>query len=148
MLSSGLAIKQAVLISELATVWICRAFYVRVSSEDRNQSRKLRGQKRERTHAAFYCRQLGIIRGYYRICLCGDKKDKNKFASEQWRKEASVCVCLFLSCRSALMQHVFRPKHFTLFASSSQWDPPISSSRIWFETSVRAPPFLSVSLCV
>lgn len=70
-LSSGLAIKQAVLISELATVWICRAFYVHVSSEDRNRSRKLRGQKRERTHAAFYCRQSGIIRRYYRISLCG-----------------------------------------------------------------------------
>lgn len=60
-----------------------------------------------------------------------------------------VCVCFFLSHRSALMQHVFRPKHFTVFASPSQWDPPISSSRVAFEGSVCAATFLPVSrVCV
>lgn len=72
-LSSVLAIKVADL--RVPVVWKCRAFYVHVSSEqvrDRNESRKL-GQKRESSHAAFYCRQLGIIRHYYRISFCGKK---------------------------------------------------------------------------
>lgn len=39
-----------------------------------------------------------------------------------------MCVFLLLpllfgACRSTLMQRLFRPKRFTLFASSSQWDP-------------------------
>lgn len=45
------------------------------------------------------------------------------------------------------MQHVFRPKHFTLFASSSQWDPSLSSSRICFGTSVCISQRVFVCLC-
>lgn len=45
------------------------------------------------------------------------------------------------------MQHVFRPKNFTLVASSSLWDPSLSSSRIWFGMSVCISVCVSVCLC-
>lgn len=57
-------------------------------------------------------------------------------------------MCVFSSCRSALMQHVFRPKNFTLVASSSLWDPSLSSSRIWFGMNVCVCASLSECLCV
>lgn len=40
-------------------------------------------------------------------------------------KERKECGCVFTSCRSALMQHAFRPKNFTPVASSSLWDPSL-----------------------
>lgn len=58
------------------------------------------------------------------------------------RKE---CGRVCSSCRSALMQHTFRPKNFTPVASSSLWDPSLSSSRTWFGMSARAR--LRVSVC-
>lgn len=48
------------------------------------------------------------------------------------KKKNEVRVCVFSSCRSALMQHAFRPKNFTPVASSSLWDPSLSSFRIQF----------------
>ncbi len=85
-------------------------------------------------------------------CRLRKRKDKTKFGFEQREKEVSlcvcVCVCVFSSCRSALMQHVFRPKNFTLVASSSLWDPSLSSSRIWFGMNVCVHLLVSVCVCL
>lgn len=57
------------------------------------------------------------------------RRIKPNLALNKGRKE---CGCVFSSCRSALMQHAFRPKNFTPVASSSLWDPSLSSTHTWF----------------
>lgn len=60
------------------------------------------------------------------VSVCSEKAGQNQ--TRLWTKgkgkEGWVCSC----CRSALMQQASRTKNFTRVASSSQWDPSLSSS--------------------